>query len=350
MRGGFVQTTYTEFLQAFRELKAAGMQQLVLDVRDNPGGLVSQTVRVANTFLTEGQLIVDQKGRVPGASERYVAQNPRPDRSPIVLLVNGGSASASEILAGALQDHDRALIVGENTFGKGLVQAPFPLDYGSLLWLVIAKYETPSGRLVQRDYSNGDLYSYYTEGGSFRYDKNRTGIQVPQGRESKTDTGRPIYGGGGISPDVVIKPDTISIERANFEAKLQSPVFAFALELVQGHIKGFENYKVAGPIKFDYDIKSTDYPVTEQLIAAFKQFAADKYKLAPATVDKEREFIDRSLRTELVTAAYGSTTSFEVLNEYDDQLLKAIDQLPQARALAMKAERLRGTAFTNPSN
>ncbi|HEY2846170.1 MAG TPA: hypothetical protein VGI80_00030, partial [Pyrinomonadaceae bacterium] len=117
-----------------------------------------------------------------------------------------------------------------------------------------------------------------------------------------------------------------------------------------GHIKGFENYKVAGPIKYDYDIKSTDFAVTEPLIAAFKQFAADKYKLPATTIDKEREYVDRELRKELVTAAYGSTTSFQVTNEYDNQLLKAIDQLPQARALAMKADRLHGTASTNPSN
>lgn len=350
MRGGFNSTTFAEFAQDMRELKAQGATQFILDLRDNGGGLVRESYRVANYFLNDGQIVFTQKGRNDDVTQRYPAQNPRPDRSPVVMLVNGNTASASEIFAGAMQDHDRALVVGTTTFGKGLVQNPFMLDYGSMLLLTIAKYETPSGRLIQRDYSNGDLYNYYTEGGSFRNDENGGGPSTPRGPESKTDTGRPVFGGGGIKPDVVIKPDTISIERANFEAKLQNPVFAFAIELVQGHVKGFENYAVKGPIKFDYDIKSTDFAITEPLIAAFKQFAAEKYKVSSATVDKEREYIDRTLRSELVTAAYGSTTSFEVLNEYDNQLLKAIDQLPQARALAMKADRIHSTASTNPSN
>ncbi|MFL6375339.1 MAG: S41 family peptidase, partial [Pyrinomonadaceae bacterium] len=307
MRGGFNQTTYAEFAQDMHDLKAQGATQFILDLRDNGGGLVSQSYRVANYFLNDGQIVFTQKGRVDEVTQRYPAQNPRPDRSPIVVLVNGNTASASEIFAGAMQDHDRALIVGETTFGKGLVQNPFILDYGSMLLLTIAKYETPSGRLIQRDYSNGELYSYYSHGGSFRNDAAAPAPATPQGTETKTDTGRPVYGGGGIKPDVVIKPDTITIERANFEAnKLQSPIFAFAIELVQGHIKGFESYKVSGPIKFGYDIKATDFPITDPLMAAFKQFASEKYKLSPSIVDHEREFIDRTLRSELVTAAYGS--------------------------------------------
>ena len=351
MRGGFNSTTFAEFAQDMRDLKAAGATQFILDLRDNGGGLVRESYRVANYFLNDGQIVFTQKGRNDDVTQRYPAQNPRPDHSPVVMLVNGNTASASEIFAGAMQDHDRALVVGTTTFGKGLVQNPFLLDYGSMLLLTIAKYETPSGRLIQRDYSNGDLYNYYTEGGSFRNDENGGGPQTPQGPESKTDTGRPVFGGGGIKPDVFIKPDTITREKADFEInKIQSPVFAFAIELVQGHVKGFENYKVSGPIKYDHDIKSTDFAITEPLIVAFKQFAAEKYKLAPATVDKEREFVDRTLRSELVTAAYGSTTSLQVQNEYDNQLLKALDQLPQARALAMKADRLHSTASRTDLN
>jgi len=349
MRGGFNKTTFNEFLSDLAQLKKQGATQLVLDLRDNGGGLVNQALNVANTFLNSGQVILTQKGRLDEVSQRYPAKNPAPDRSPIVMLVNRNTASASEILAGALQDHDRALIVGENTFGKGLVQNPFMLDYGSMLLLTIAKYETPSGRLIQRDYSNGDLYNYYTEGGSFRNDDNG-GVPAAHGAESKTDTGRSVYGGGGINPDVIIKPDTISIEKARFQTKLANPIFAFAMDLVQGRVKGLENYKVARPVDYEHDITATDYPVNDAVIAAFKQFAADKYKVTPATVDHEREYIDRTLRTELITAAYGSTTSFQVLNEYDDQLLKAIEQLPQAKALAMKADRARSTASASPIN
>ena len=348
MNGGFNQTTYGEFVKGLRDLKAAGMQQLILDLRDNGGGLVIQAYRVANTFLNSGQMVFTQKGRIEGVNEIYPAENSTHDRSPIVMLVNRNTASASEILAGAMQDHDRALIVGENTFGKGLVQNPFRLDYGSMLLLTIAKYETPSGRLIQRDYSNGDLYNYYTEGGSF-HDDNSSGPVKPKGAESKTDTGRAVYSGGGINPDVIVKPQTISIEHGRLQSKLLNPIFAFALELVNGHVKGFESYKVDKPIVFDYDIKATDFAVTEALYQSFKKYSAEKYKTTSTQVDADREFVERMLRTELVTAAYGSQTSFQVRNEYDNQLLKALELLPQAKQLAMQSEKVRTTTGKQPA-
>jgi len=350
LRGTFTQTIAGEFIRGLRALKAAGMQQLIIDIRDNRGGLVNQAREIANAFLPYGQTIFTQKGRLEGVNEVYPAINRSPDRSPIVVLVNRGSASASEILAGALQDHDRALIVGEDTFGKGLVQFPFRLDYGTMLLLTVAKYETPSGRQIQRDYSNGDLYNYLYEGGSLRDEA--APAETPKGRVSKTDTGRTVYSGGGINPDVVIKPKTIPIERARFQQKLANPVFAFALDLVSGRAPAFPTYKVDKPIVFDYDIKSTDFPVNEAVFSAFKKFAQDKYKIAPALVDREREFVERTLRTELVTAAYGSQTSFQVFNEYDDQLLKAIELFPQAKQLALNGERARvaGTTQKAPNN
>ena len=257
------------------------------------------------------------------------------------MLVNRGTASASEILAGALQDHDRALIVGENTFGKGIVQNPFQdVGYDSMLLLAIAKYETPSGRAIQRDYSNGDLYNYYTDGGSFR---DETGIEKPKGAASKTDTGREVYSGGGINPDVVVKPKTITNERLRLNQKIASPIFVFALDLVNGRVKGFTNYKVVRPVAYDYDIKATDFAVTPSLFQKFKQFATDKYKIPAAQIEAERQFVERTLRSELVTAAFGSQTSFQVINEYDDQLLKAIDLLPQARQLAIQSEKAKPT-------
>lgn len=348
MNGGFNRTTYGEFVQAMTELKAAGMQQLLIDLRDNGGGLVSHAYRIANAFLREGQTVFTQKGRIEGVSERYPAQNRNPDQSPLVILVNRNSASSSEILAGALQDHDRALIVGENTFGKGLVTNPFPLEQGSMLLLTIAKFETPSGRVIQRDYSNGELYNYYTNGGSLRNEESSDAR--PKGDERKTDTGRSVYGGGGIDPDVVVKPQTIAVERARFQQRLANPVFAFAMEMVLGRTKGLETYKVAGPITFNHDIKATDFPVTDQVFAAFKQFAADKYKFTAVQIDREREFVERTLRTELVTAAYGSQTSRQVINEYDDQLLKAIGLLPQAKQLALQSERARAGKANAPLN
>jgi carboxyl-terminal processing protease len=333
MTGNFTQTTFREFGEAMKSLKNQGMQQLVLDLRNNGGGLVREAYNVANTFLARGQTIFTQKGRIEDVGGTYQSNNSSPDDTPIVALVNRNSASATEILAGALQDHDRALIVGENTFGKGLVQNPFILEYGSMLLLTIAKYETPSGRLIQRDYSDGNLYNYFTGGGSLR---DETPVEKPKGAETKTDSGRTVYSGGGINPDVTIKPQTISIEKARAQARLNDPIFAFALDLTVGKVAGFEDYMVNRPIKFSYTLKNNDYAVTENVYQTFKKFAAEKYKIPAAQIDREREFVERMLRVELVTASYGATTSFQVYNEYDSQLLRAIELLPQAKQLAIE--------------
>jgi carboxyl-terminal processing protease len=345
LTGGFHTTTADEFQNALERLRARGMNTLVLDLRGNGGGLLSQAVRVANTFLNSGQLILTQKGRVRGSSQRYIADNDTPDATPIVVLVNRGTASASEIVAGALQDHDRALIVGETSFGKGLVQLPFDLDYGSALLLTIAKYYTPSGRLIQRDYSEGDLYDYYTQGGTGRLENQKEQPPArPSGPESRTDTGRVVYGGGGISPDESVKPSLISPA----QQRLIDPVFAFSMELVTGRIKGFDDYLVQRPIEHGRDLKATDFPVTDALYKAFKDFVATKptYKVSAAQLDRERDFLSRQLRYELITAAYGLTTALQVFNNDDPQIGRAIDLMPRARDLARAAAQAR---LRNPS-
>jgi carboxyl-terminal processing protease len=336
MTGGFNRTTYNEFLEGMKKLRSQGMQNLVLDLRSNGGGLVKEAYFVANTFLNDGQVIFTQKGRKDGSARSYAADNNSPDNTPLVVLVNGNTASASEILAGALQDHDRALIVGENTFGKGLVQNPFPLEYGSMLLLTIAKYETPSGRLIQRDYSDGKLYDYYTNSDRLEDDAK---TEKPKGSEKRTDSGRIVYGGGGIAPDVEVKAQTIPIAKARFQGKLTDPIFAFVLDLAYGKALNFPVYKVDRPILFNYDLKPTDFKLSNEVYNSFKKFATTKYNFTPAQIENEKEFVMRWLRTELVTAAYGSQTSFQVFNEYDVQLQKAINLLPQAKQLAMQGAR-----------
>lgn len=336
MTGGFNRTTYDEFVEAMKTLKAAGMKRLVLDLRGNGGGLVNQAFWVANTFLSRGQAIFTQTGRIQGRPLTYPADNVSPDNTPLVVMVNGSTASASEILAGALQDHDRALIVGENSFGKGLVQNPFPLEYGSMLLLTIAKYETPSGRLIQRDYSDGNLYTYKTNGGSF------TDEEKPKralGPESRTDAGRVVYGGGGISPDVVIETPRIPFERGSVQESLVDPLFSFLLKLTAGKVKGFERYGVSRPILFDYDIKATDFPISSELYGLFVKYASSEYKIDVKKINSEKEFVKRIMRTEMITAAYGSQTAYQVFNEYDPQLQKAVSLFPQAEQLAASAKR-----------
>jgi carboxyl-terminal processing protease len=337
MTGGFNFTTFDEFEQALRFLHSKGMNMLVLDLRGNRGGLLIQAVKVANTFLQRGQMIVSQKGRFRDSSQSYAAVNENPDNVPIVVLVNGETASAAEIVAGALQDHDRALIVGETTFGKGLVQFPFQLDYDSALLLTIAKYFTPSGRLIQRDYSNGGFYNYYFPGG-LAADKNKQ-ANPQNGPESHTDTGRAVYGGGGISPDEAVKPGTISAA----ERHLRDITFAFSLELTAGKVPAFGEYKVQRAIEFDHDLVDEDYPVTDALFRELKKFAANKpaFKVTPDQLDKARTFAERQLRYNLLSAAYGFRTATQVFNDADPQIGRAVDAMPRARELALAASRAR---------
>lgn len=334
MTGGFNLTTSDEFEEALADLHSKGMNMLVLDLRGNRGGLLIQAVRVANKFLQRGQLIVKQEGRIRGSSEVFPAENDSPDLVPLVVLVNGESASAAEIVAGALQDHDRALIVGENTFGKGLVQLPIQLEYDSALLLTIAKYFTPSGRLIQREYADGGFYEYITRGG-IDGDKSVT----PSGPESRTDTGRTVYGGGGIAPDEVVKPGMITPA----EAKLADVLFGFALELTGGRVKGFENYKVQRAIEFRHDLVSTDFPITDALFAELKKFAAAKpeFKTTPEQLEKFRTHAERQLRYNLTSAAFGTMVAVQVFNNDDKQIARAIEAMPRARELAQSARRAR---------
>ncbi len=337
MTGGFNLTTADEFDQALKFLHGKGMNMLVLDLRGNRGGLLIQAVRVANTFLQRGQMIVTQKGRFRDSSQAYAAVNESPDNVPVVVLVNGETASAAEIVAGALQDHDRALIVGETTFGKGLVQFPFSLDYDSALLLTIAKYYTPSGRLIQRDYSNGGFYNYYFPGGLAAEKNNQANPQ--NGPESHTDTGRAVYGGGGISPDEVIKPGTISAA----ERHLRDITFAFSLELISGRVPAFEDYKIQRAIEFDHDLADEDYPVTDAVFRELKKFATNKpvFKVTAEQLDKSRTFAERQLRYNLLSAAYGFRTATQVFNDADPQIARAVDVMPRARELALAASRAR---------
>ena len=338
MTGGFNLTTDDEFGDALKDLHSRGMNMLVLDLRGNRGGLLIQAVRVANRFLQRGQMIVTQKGRIKDSTQPYAAVNENPDSVPVVVLVNGDTASAAEIVAGALQDHDRAFIVGETTFGKGLVQFPFQLDYDSALLLTIAKYYTPSGRLIQRDYSGGGTYDYYFPGG-LANDKKNDG-KTQSGPESHTDMGRAVYGGGGIAPDEVVKPGTISAA----ERHLRDVLFAFSLELVSGRVPGFDSYKIQRAIEFDHDLVNDDYPITDPLFKELKKFAASKpqFKATPEQLDKSRTFAERQLRYNLLSAAYGYRTATQVfINDGDPQIAKAVDAMPRARELALAASKAR---------
>jgi carboxyl-terminal processing protease len=346
MTRGFNRDTAKGLREKIEYLNAKGMTSLVLDLRNNPGGLLEQAIRVADVFLPSGQLILTQKGRNGLNDYKYTATNTDPVRTPLVVLVNDFTASASEIVAGAMQDHDRGLIVGETSFGKGLVQSiitiPEQCREGCAgLTLTSAKYFTPSGRLIQRDYSNGDYYNYIYRGGTLRSDD----PNKPIGPASKTDTGRPVYGGGGITPDELVKPGTFTPPgKFNLtQARLRDPLFFFARDLATGHVAGLDKYKVDRPIVFSHTMDQTDFPITNEVFKAFSDFVAKdvNWKTLVPLLDRNRSFIETQLRFSLATAAYGTVTSQQVLIREDPQVAKAIEVEPRARELALAAKRAR---------
>ena len=332
MTRGFNYTTTDELIDSLERLHAKGMTSLVLDLRNNPGGFLDQAIHVAEVFLRNGQLILTQKGRNGYRDNSYESRNSAPDLTPLVILVNENTASASEIVAGAMQDHDRALIVGQTSFGKGLVQSIIPLEYGAGLTLTSAKYYTPSGRLIQRDYSNGGFYDYYTHGGVTGRDQKESA--KPVGPERKTDTGRAVYGGGGISPDESVEAKTVTLA----QRRLLSPTFAFARDLVNGRVRGFESSQVSTGINYKHELQPDEFKVSDSLFKAFRDFATSDpaFKVTAAMIDKNRSFIEVQLRFNVVTAAYGRVTGDRVFILQDDpQVARAVEVVPKARDLAM---------------
>lgn len=256
---GFNYTTVEELNHALDDLRGRGMTSLILDLRGNPGGILEQAVRVAEKFLPPGNTIVTQRGRFPIDNRTWKSTNKAAESFPLVVLVNDGSASASEIVAGALQDYDRALIVGENTFGKGLVQSVINLPNGSGLTLTTAKYYTPSGRSIQRDYSSGSLYDYYNH-------KTVLTEKEKSVRAGVTVTGRQIFGGDGITPDEIVKNHALN----QTQIALADPIFFFARETASGRVRNYENYKISGQIQFGHRVRPSDYPIGDEFFAAFK--------------------------------------------------------------------------------
>lgn len=212
----FARTTYSEFMEGMDVLRQQGMRRLVLDLRDNAGGFMEMAVQIADEFLKDGQMIVEARSRHGEYNQQnYARTGDGFEQGPLMVLVNENSASASEIVAGAVQDHDRALVVGRRTFGKGLVQKQFPLPDGSALRITISRFYTPSGRLIQTPYTTGQSDDYYASKlDRYRLEKTLTMSEiqdtVPDSLKYTTAGGRTVFGGGGILPDVIVYPDSLS--------------------------------------------------------------------------------------------------------------------------------------------
>ena len=320
MTEGFNYPTADELTAALRRLHQQGVKGLVIDLRENPGGILEQAVRVAEKFLPEGSVIVSQRGRAKIDNRVWKSANRSPETLPLVLLVNENSASASEIVAGALQDHDRALIVGETTFGKGLVQSLYDGPFASGLTLTTARYYTPSGRSIQRQYSDASSYDYYNH---------RSAIKPEDKIESHTSGNRPVYGGDGIEPDTVAR----SSELTETQLELSDSAFFFIRNEIVA--KGAKQFEVS-PIAFRSGLTGINAPVVdEKLLGSFASYYAS---ISGKTVDLppgEHQFIVERLSFELALAAKGDAIANRILIASDVPVLTALSQLPKARELAL---------------
>jgi len=318
---GFNYTTSSEVSAALKRLHRQPLKGLIIDLRENPGGILEEAVRVAEKFLPAGSVIVTQHGRARVDNKVWTSKNPSPEKLPLVLLVNENTASASEILAGALQDHDRALIVGDRTFGKGLVQSMFDGPNGSGLTLTTGRYLTPSGRSIQRDYSDGNIYDYYAH---------RTAADASKGPETRTSANRPVYGGDGIEPDEVVKtPELNSVER-----DLADVLFFFARDAVYGRVD------TGLLLKTNFTKTSTNYggsAMDENLFRSFENYVRQSTVKMFSTeqIRAEQSFIINRLKFDLFLALRGETEANRFTLSTDLPVQRALTLLPKARELAL---------------
>ncbi|HSN88186.1 MAG TPA: S41 family peptidase [Thermoanaerobaculia bacterium] len=323
----FSRGTGREVADAIDKLRKDGMKQLVVDVRNNGGGLLDQAIEVADQFLPEESVIVQTKGRTRDSFQSYKASGKYPALDvPVVVLVNEGTASASEILAGALQDHDRGMIVGTPSWGKGLVQTVYNLSYGAGLALTTAKYYTPSGRLIQRDYTS--YFDYYThaDAGS----PELTGKPVNEDEIFHTDLGRKVYGGGGITPDVLIKEQELS----QFEQFLLSrnAYLNFALDYAKRN-------------KITADWKPDQAKIIEELREWLvkEKFATAEQVAEGLTQQEARDGSMLQIRAELLTTVAGQEARHRTLSEGDTQLQQALGLFDQAATMLAQRREMRPT-------
>jgi carboxyl-terminal processing protease len=310
------QATGRDMIDGLKTLGEANIKGLVLDLRGNPGGLVSEAVTVAGHFLEKNQTVVSHRGRASSEQVfRVKTQNPTSRNYPIVVLVDKYSASASEIVSGALQDHDRAWVLGESTFGKGLVQAQYPLSEGTALLLTIAKYHTPSGRLIQRDYEHRSFFDYYSH-----RDLDARNLQDVQ----KTDSGRTVYGGGGITPDdkFTLVPYT------PFQVRVLRPRYTFV---------HFANQQFAGREA----VLPKDWKPDADTLAKFQEYLKkNDITYTAEEFAHERQWISDQIQIEMYSRAFDRKSADQLTAQVDTEVQKAITSMPMAQSLLNEARRV----------
>lgn len=316
----FSRSTGLEVARAIEKLRGEGMERLLLDLRNNGGGLLDQAIEVSEQFVDSGDLVVETRGRVKDSMQRFEADGRYdPLDLPVVVLVNAGTASASEIVSGAIQDHDVGLVVGTPTWGKGLVQTVYNLSYGSGLALTTAKYFTPSGRLIQRDYHS--FIDYYARTDVDDDGDGETAPTAPRGEAFETDLGRTVYGGGGIAPDVEVKPRELPPALQYLFAR--SAFFRFAVDWANRHEDGVaRDWRPDAAVEREF----ADWLVREKLQTAEEAAAI----LADA---ESRGVVMRQVHAEVLGAKFGIEAAHQVLAEGDTQIQAALALFPRAATL-----------------
>jgi carboxyl-terminal processing protease len=329
--------TAEDFADDLQKLAGQNLTGLVIDLRDNGGGLLNSAIGISDDILDKNQLIVSQHGRVSPERRYYAIHGNQGVRVPIVVLVNGNTASASEIVSGAIQDHDRGLIVGERTFGKGLVQTVTPLSEGTGLALTTAHYYTPSGRLIQRDYKTVSLFEY-----QFNHD-----TSVHQTEVKLTDTGRSVYGGGGITPD-----DDYTPPKANtFQQMLESYnanilVFAGNGPNQDNAVGDFTTYFLG-----THPTITKSFVVDDGVIHQFREFLTKhNLKYTDQDIADNLDWIKLHIKREVFTSVFGQLEGYRVEAEGDPEILKGAELIPQARALYDNARHVVAERTSQPPN
>ncbi len=313
----FSQVTAEEFYVESSELLNQGMTKMVLDLRNNPGGVMSSAIDIADAFLAKNNMILKSKGKNEGERTYYSTSGGHLEKTKLVVLINARSASASEILAGAIQDNDRGMIVGRRSYGKGLIQKDEVLRDGSNLRLTIARYYTPSGRCIQRSYKGGyDDYMRDEERITRNeYFKPDSSVFVDS-LKFKTKHGRTVYGGGGIMPDVFVPGDTIGASFYLTELQWSGAARAFAFDFMQENRSKWANSQLF--------VQS--FEISDQLLTLFLTFAQKDFRVQkdPAGLAVSKNLIKRMLKAEIASQNWTEEGYYRVLNPYDKELMKAV--------------------------
>lgn len=316
----FGETTYAELLVAFAKLGQYQFKNLVIDLRDNTGGYLQSAVQIANEFLPKNKLIVYTEGRKSPRQNFISDGHGSYKRMPLVILINEGSASASEILAGAMQDNDRATIIGRRSFGKGLVQKQIGFSDGSMIRLTIARYYTPSGRCIQKPYQTGedpnyaqDLMSRYQHGEFFSQDSIKHG-----GPAYHTTIGRVVYGGGGITPDIFVPEDTINFTSYYKKASMSGLIFQFAFSYTDDNRLKLNNFKEMEEMQ--------DYLEKQNTVEQFVNYA-DQHGLRRRNlmIRKSYNLLDQYINSRIIYNMLNEEAWLQFINQNDPTVLKALE-------------------------